>query len=131
MQKIYSIFRYFHFAPLFQNKTNIYFTVISILLILNYFVAILLLVMAIRIKNNKLNILWPISILKIFLPFFSFTFFSQTFLLIATIFDCKNGYTYVSNSLKCRTGIWFSIFAPLGGIALFLQAIIALITHSL
>ena len=87
--------------------------------------------MAIRIRKNKLNILWPINILKYCLPFVSFTFFGQSFLLLLTIFDCKDGFSYVSTTLKCRTGIWFSIYGVLAGIALFVQSSIAIITTSL
>ena len=83
--------------------------------------------MAIRIKNKKLNKLWLISILKFCLPFFSFTIFNQSFLLLSTIFDCKDGSSYVSTSLKCRTGKWFSFFGPLAGLALFLQSYNAII----
>ena len=108
-----------------------YFTAVIIFIILNFFTTILVLIMAFRIKNNKLNILWPISILKYSLPFFSFIFFSQYFLLLATIFDCKDGFSYVSQTLKCRTGGWFSILGPTSGIALFLHSIISIITNFL
>ena len=131
MSELYNIFQYIHFTPLFVNKTKMYFTIIIILILLNYIVSILLFVMAVRIKNNKLNILWPISILKVGLPFISFSFFSQTFLLLATIFDCKNGYAYVSTTLKCRTGTWFTFLGPTTGLALFLEACIAILTNSL
>ena len=108
-----------------------YFTAVIIVILLIYFITILLLIMSIRIKNNQLNILWPITILKFCLPFFSYTFFSQSFLLLATIFDCKDGYTYVSHTLKCRTGTWFSALGPTSAIALFLHAIITFITNYL
>jgi hypothetical protein len=87
--------------------------------------------MAYRIKNKKLNILWPITILKFCLPILSFTFFGQIFLLLATIFDCRNGNTFVSENIKCRTGTWFQIFGPLTGLALFFEVVIALMTNML
>jgi len=93
--------------------------------------AILIIIMAYRIKNKKLNILWPVTILKFCLPILSFTFFGQIFLLLATIFDCRNGNTFVSENIKCRTGKWFQIFGPLTGIALFFEVIIALMTNVL
>ena len=126
-----NIFQYIHFTPLFKNKIHIYFSAITILIIITYMITILLFTMAFRIKNNKLNILWPIKILKFCLPFFSFTFFGQSFLLLSTIFDCKDGYSYVSTTLKCRTGVWFSTYGPMAGIALFLQSGNAIITNSL
>jgi len=87
--------------------------------------------MAIRIKNKKLNILWPISILKFTLIFMSFTFFSQSFLSLLTVFQCKEGHSFISENLKCRAGIWFYIIGSISGIALIFQIIIALITASL
>ena len=87
--------------------------------------------MAYRIKNKKLNILWPITILKFCLPILSFTFFGQIFLLLATIFDCRDGNTFVSENIKCRTGKWFQFFGPLTGIALFFEVFIALMTNML
>ena len=90
-----------------------------------------MLVMAIRIKNKKLNILWPVSILKFTLVFMSFTFFSQSFLSLLTIFECKEGHSYISENLKCRAGIWFCVLGSAIGIALIFQVVIALITASL
>ena len=87
--------------------------------------------MAIRIKNKKLNILWPISILKFTLIFMSFTFFSQSFLSLLTVFQCKEGHSFISENLKCRSGIWFYIIGSIIGISLIFQIIIALTTASL
>ena len=87
--------------------------------------------MAFRIKNKKLNIIWPISFLKFCLPFFAYCFFSQIFLLLCTIFDCVDGHSFISSSLECQSGVWFSILAPLSEIAIFLHTIIALITNIL
>jgi hypothetical protein len=84
-----------------------------------------------RFKNDKLNILWPLTILKFCLPCFSFSFFSQSFLLKLTIFDCKNGFTFVNEDLKCRTGLWFSFLAPLTFLALLFHVSYAIITNLL
>ena len=87
--------------------------------------------MSYRIKNKQLNILLPISILKFCLPFFSVCFFGQSFLLLTTIFDCQNGYAYVSRQLICRTGLWFTVDAPLAGITIVLHILLALATNTL
>ena len=108
-----------------------YFISVSIFIAIDFFIIIILLVMAFKIKNNTLNIIWPISILKIILPIFSYSFFSQSFLLLMTIFDCRDGNSYVSENIKCRTGIWFYFLAPLSAIALFFQSIFAIITNIL
>ena len=131
MQEIFNIFKYIHFTPLLIDKISIYFTTVGIIVLINYIITIIIIVMAFRIKNNKLNILWPLYILKFFLPFLSFTFFSQSFLLLSTIFDCKEGFSYVSTTMKCRSGTWFAVFGPLSGTALFLQSFNAIITNSL
>ena len=118
-------------TPFLKNNIQIYFILVNLLIFLIYSLTILLIIMTYRIKNKKLNILWPISILKFCLPFFSVGFFGQSFLLLTTIFDCQNGYAYVSKELICRTGVWFTIDAPLSAIAMILQALIAIITNSL
>ena len=118
-------------TPILKNNIQIYFILVNIIILIIYSLTILIIVMSFRIKNKKLNILWPISILKFCLPFFSVCFFGQSFLLLTTIFDCQNGFTYVSQELICRTGIWFSIDAPLSAIAMVLHTIIALITNTL
>ena len=118
-------------TPILKNNIQIYFILLNIIILIIYSLTILIIVMSFRIKNKKLNILWPISILKFCLPFFSVCFFGQSFLLLTTIFDCQNGFTYVSQELICRTGLWFSIDAPLSAIAMVLHTIIALITNTL
>ena len=118
-------------TPFLKNNILIYFILVNILIGLIYILTILLIVMSIRIKNKKLNILWPLSILRFCLPFFSICFFGQCFLLLTTIFDCQNGFAYVSKKLVCRTGTWFMVDAPLAGVGMALHAILAVVTNTL
>ena len=118
-------------TPILKNNIQIYFILVNIIIALIYSLTALIIIMSYIIKNKKLEILWPISILKFCLPFFSVCFFGQFFLLLTTIFDCQNGYAYVSKELMCRTGVWFSIDAPLSAIAMVLHTVIALITNYL
>ena len=118
-------------TPFLKNNIQIYFILVNLLIFIIFVIAILLIIMAYRIKNKKLNILWPISILKFVLPFLSVCFFGQSFLLLTTIFDCQNGFAYVSKELICRTGIWFTVDAPLSAIAMAIFFLIALITNTL
>ena len=118
-------------TPFLKNNIQIYFILVNVIIALIYLITILVIIMSYRIKNKQFNILWPISILKFSLPFFSVCFFGQIFLLLTTIFDCQNGFAYVSKELICRTGIWFMIDAPLCAIAMVLHALIALITNNL
>ena len=84
-----------------------------------------------RIKNKKLNILWPISILKFSLTFMSYTIFSQSFITLLKIFNCKNGVLYIDSSIICPKGFMFYIIATLTIIGIILQIIIGLITSAL
>ena len=114
-----------------KEHSLIYFIFVGILIAIFIFLLIALLIMAYRIKFKLLNILWPITILKFCLPFFSFTIFGQCFSILTTIFQCNENNSYISSSLECRSGVWFSILAPLTIIALFFQFFIALITINL
>ena len=118
-------------TPFLKNNIQIYFVLVNIAIFFIYFITILIIIMSYRIKNKKINILWPITVLKFCLPFFSVCFFGQTFLLLTTVFDCQNGYAYVSTELICRTGLWFSVDAPLCAVGMALLSLIALITNSL
>ena len=116
---------------LLKNNTKIYFTAIAIIIGIDYTIIILILIMSFRIKNDKLNILWPVTILKYCLPFFSFSFFGQSFLLKLTIFDCKNGSTFINEEIKCRTRLWFSFLSPFTFLALLFHVTYAIITNLL
>ena len=118
-------------TPILKNHKQIYFFLVNIIIVFIYSLTVLLIVMSYKVKNKQLKILWPISILKIFLPFFSVCLFGQSFLLLTTIFDCQNGFAYVSKDLICREGLWFSIDAPLAAIAMILHTLLALITNTL
>ena len=91
----------------------------------------MIIIIIIRINKNKLNPSWTILFLKFSLPFFSITFFGQTFLLFISIFDCINGNTYENEGIKCPTGLWFSLLGSISIIALILLIIIAIITNLL
>ena len=117
-------------TPFLKNNIMIYFIIVNFIIILIFTETILIIIMVYKIKKKKFYY-FPLSILKFCLPFFSVCFFGQIFLLLTTIFDCQNGFTYVSKELVCRKGIWFSIDAPLAGIAMVLLTILALITNIL
>ena len=124
-------FCYFSFLPLIKNNDKVYFIFIAIFLFLNYLNITIMIVMAIRIKNKKLNILWPITILKFSLIFMSNTFFSQSFLSLLTIYECVDKHSFISSKLECRSGLWFHILSIVTIIALIFQSLIAIITSAL
>ena len=85
--------------------------------------------MIIESKNKKLTIKWPIQILKFSMPLISNAFFGQFLLIIKSVYDCINGYSFASDDIKCRSGLAFYILASLGDIAIILLIFIALITN--
>ena len=87
--------------------------------------------MSYRVYNNKLNILWPISILRLFLPLFTNTFLGQILLLFSILFDCHQGHVYISDELTCKSGDWYYMNLPLVLIALILLINIALLTNAI
>ena len=64
---------------LLKNNTKTYFVAIAIIIGIDYTITIMILIMSFRIKNDKLNILWPITILKYCLPFFPLVFLPKVF----------------------------------------------------
>ena len=92
--------------------------------------AILIIIMIIII-NKKIKIFWPIKLLRYLLPFFSITFFGQTFLTLVTVFDCTGGHSYVSEDKKCRSGSLYLFIMPLIIIAIIILFLISIITNLL
>jgi len=122
---------YFNLTYNINNNILIYFLIFGLCLLANYLMTILIIFMINRIRKKKLNTLWPLKILKIILPFFSNCFFSQSFFLLSTIFNCVDDHSYISPSLKCRSGVWFIILSPLTIISLILQSVIGILTNML
>ena len=79
------------------------------------------LIMSFKLKSKNNNIIWPLYILNYCLPIFFNTFFGQNFLLIITIFDCRNEKPYFEINFSCKR---YSFFY-----ALLFFSIIALIIH--
>ena len=86
--------------------------------------------MSIRLKKGKYNIIWPITILKYCLPLM-WTFFGPTFLLLITVFYCRNGKTYFAPNMDCRSGTWYFYGYPITIIAIIIQVILAYLTVSM
>ena len=89
--------------------------------------------MSYKLKSNtNYNILWPITFLKYCLPIFFITFFGQTFLLIISLFECRDGKSYYDKDFSCeKNDVWFYVLLPFAIIALFIQILISLITASM
>ena len=128
---MFNFFRNFNLTGLLKGSTALYIIVISILIIIILISMFAIILMSFRLKFKKLNILWPISILRLFLPFISYFFFGQIFLLIITVFDCYEGNNKICPSLNCKSGVWFHILAPFSIISIFSESLIAIITNIL
>ena len=87
--------------------------------------------MAFRLKNGKYNILWPICILRYCLPVICFTFFGQFFLLLISVFICRNGKTYYDDNIPCRQNSYFYFCASISIISIIIQFILSYITISM
>ena len=131
IKEIFNIFQLFHFTILLKQNFTLYIIVSIIVIALSFLTAIIIIIMAYRLKTKKRNILWPIKILKFYLPIFCFGFYGQIFLLFTTIFYCRKKESSTSPYLKCRNGHWFYKIKPVAGIAMFLHFLIAFITNTL
>ena len=80
---------------------------------------------------KKITLFWPIKLLRYFLPFFSITFFGQSFLTLVTVFDCAGGHSYVSEDKKCRSGAFYIFIMPFIIIAIIFLFLISAITNLL
>ena len=83
------------------------------------------------IIKNKLKIIWPIIILRCFLPILCFGFFGQIVLFLFTLFDCQNGKSYVSSRMSCRTGYAYLFIKPFNIVSILLLFPLSLITNTL
>ena len=110
---------------------SIYFLFITIISVIIYILAILIIYSCYIIHKNKKEIKWPILILRYFLPFCSISFYGQIFLFLASIFICQDGHSYVSMKLKCRKGEQFIIHSLIAGFAMVFLIIIAFLTNAL
>ena len=86
--------------------------------------------MPFKLKKKKTKFLWTIYILKYVLPIFFVTFFGQTFLLIVSILECRNGKTYNDSKLSC-SNTFFYILLPISIIAALMKIFISIITVSM
>ena len=92
---------------------------------------IIMIIMAVRIKRKKLNVLWPINILKFLLPFFSYVFFSQSFLLFMTAIICVDNQSFINPYIECHSIFILKMLIPFAAQGIALQVIIGIITNIL
>ena len=125
-----NILKFIHFTPIIRGKELVYYIIIFLIIFLIFFMAILIIIMIIII-TKKIKIFWPIKLLRYLLPFFSITFFGQTFLTLVTVFDCTGGHSYVSEDKKCRSGSLYLFIMPLIIISIIFLFLISIITNLL
>jgi hypothetical protein len=93
-------------------------------------VEILIIFMIYRIYHNQLNILWPLTIIRIFISFFFVTFFGHILLYFISIFYCDQDRAYISNTLQCR-GKWLLNHIPSVIISMVILIKITILTNLL
>ena len=112
IQEIKGVLSYIHIIGFFKGDYKLFFIILYFYLGFIIFILILFLIMTIRLKKGKYNILWPISILKYCLPIICITFFGQIFLLLISTFSCKNGKSYFDSTMNCKQGGLYYICVP-------------------
>ena len=130
MERFYNIFKYIHIFPLLKENSSVYLGAMQTICAVIILVEILITFMIYRIYNNQLNILWPLTIIRIFISFFFVTFFGHILLYFITIFYCDQGHAYVSSKLQCR-GQWLLSHMPTVLISMLLLININLLTNLL
>ena len=93
--------------------------------------AIAMIIMSYRIKRKKLNILWPIKFFKFLLPFFSYAFFSQSYLLFISAIICVDNGSFINPYIKCHSIFIFKLLIPFASLGIVLQVFIGIITNIL
>ena len=119
-----------HLILFLKGKLRYFFVVFQIYVVILLVIFILFLLMCFKLKGGKLEILWPIYILKYCLPIICYTFFGQLFLLLISVFECKDGKMYYDENIACKSGKWFYYSAPISIIAMIIQIILSYLTIS-
>ena len=94
-------------------------------------VFVLFIIMIFRIKSKKNHIVWILNILKYFLPIFCVTFFGQAFLLIISLYECRNGKTYYDKNYSCRNKTVFYVLYSIAVIPLMIQIFFGFVTSTM
>ena len=125
------LFKYIYIIPLLKEHYRSYFLFLFVLILIVYAEMGLILYMLYVIKMKKLNIIWPISILKYFLPIMCIGFFGHNFLFFLILFDCDKDKSYISSKLECRNGTLYRYFSTLDIIAIIFHLLISILTNIL
>ena len=130
MESFYNIFKYIHIFPLLKENPSVYLGVMQTICAIIMLIEVLIIFMIYRIYNNKFNILWPLTLIRIFISLIFNTFFGHLLLYFITIFYCDQGHAYVSSQLQCR-GQWLFNHMPSVIISMLLLINITLLTNLL
>ena len=122
---------YIHFIPLLKGNINYYYLALNIYILFLILLFIIFLVILFGFKSKKKKLIWPISILKYCLPIFFNTFFGQTFLLIISLFECRDGKTYYDSEVVCKNDAYFYALGAASILAILIQIFFGFITVSL
>ena len=88
-----------------------YLGIMQSICVIIFLVEMLIIFMIYRIYHNMLNILWPLSLIRIIISFFFVTFFGHIILFFIAMFYCDQDRAYISNQLQCR-GQWLFNHMP-------------------
>ena len=125
------VLNYLHFILFLKGNISLFYALFTIYFIFLIVMIIIFIVMSLRLKKGKYNLLWPISILKYCLPLISSTFFGQTFLLLLSAFICVNGKTYYDENVYCGQSLFYFFSIPASVLAILIQIMLSYITISM
>ena len=121
-----------HLTPILKTNETIYYIFMKLFPLIIYILAILIIYSSYSIhKNKKKKIMLVVSILRVCLPIICIGFYGQIFLFLLTLFDCKNGKSYIKPEMDCKTGINYLAHLPFVSLAIVLHIIISFITNNL
>ena len=110
-EKLREIFQYIQFVPLILGNKIIFLLVLNLVLVILFIFIIILIILNIKDKSKIRFYDKYIFFLQLATQLICYTFFSQIFGLLITIFMCdfSNKYSIIDFSLKCRSGVWFYV----------------------
>ena len=113
-----------------KENVSMYLGIMQAICVVIILVEVLIIFMIYRIYYNQLNILWPISLIRIFISFIFVTFFGHIILYFISIFYCDQGHAYISNKLQCK-GSWYLGHIPSVIISLLILIKVTIFTNLL
>ena len=131
IREILITMQYVYFIPVFKTNTELYIFFVVFVIVLIYITVIIIGIMIYILKRKSTIFIgnYFIIILRLLLPFFSYFFFGQIFILLTSVYYCRKELLYESPYLHCLEGLWIYSLNPAARIAMVFQILIGFITN--